>query len=208
MIKIGLVEDNTALSVLYESYLNKSSDMEVIFSVQTISDMNLAILKQGKPDVLLLDIILNNISSIDEIPYINRQYPGVKIIMLTGSAEEGNVIDAIKKGAGGYIVKSVNLNEIRDAIAGINSDGGYLSGKAAGSLITAMHRRPEDKYKDLLTPREKEIVIHIQEGLTYKEIAERMFITTFAVNQHLKKIYVKMKVKSKGELISKLLNNK
>lgn len=182
--------------------------MQVIYSVSTISDMNLAILKQGKPDILLLDIILNGVSSIEEIPFIHRQYPGLKIIMLTGSAEEANVMDAIKKGAAGYIVKSVNLNEIRDAIAGIHSDGGYLSGKAAGSLITAMQRRPEDKYKDLLTPREKEIVIHIQDGLTYKEIAERMFITTFAVNQHLKKIYVKMKVKSKGELISKLLSNK
>ena len=84
----------------------------------------------------------------------------------------------------------------------------YISPILADQVMRLVRVNPHERYMDILTKREVEIIELVCQGLTYKQIAEKMYITSFTVNQHLKKVYVKMNVHSKSELISKVFKSK
>lgn len=134
-------------------------------------------------------------------------YPGASVIVLSGHEEQQYIIEAIKSGASGYIIKSSRLSDIYQSIMDTVQSGASLSPRAAHLLITHLNRDPMENIKDKLTRREYELVALLKEGYSYKEMAARLFVTVFTVNQHLKKVYSKLNVATKSELISKILSN-
>ena len=113
-----------------------------------------------------------------------------------------NVFSAIKAGAAGYILKGSSPREIVESIHALYKGGAPMSPKIARKVI---HEFQDDAMNDqfLLTPREKEIVKRVEEGLTYKEIGERLGISTHTVHTHIKKIYEKLQAKDRNDAIMK-----
>lgn len=206
MLKIGIVEDNPTLNKIYINFFLNDSNIDVLFTLEKINDIKRVIAIKGKPDILLLDIDLDGKSSVEDIPFLVNLYSSMKIIMISGSEDEQSIKESIKKGAVGYVVKSPNLKSIKDAIMSIAHGSGFFCPRASLSLCRSLQRQNQSKYDSLLTPREKDVVALVQFGHSYQEIADKMNVTKFSVNQHLKRIYAKFQVKSKGELISKLLS--
>lgn len=207
MLKIGIVEDNHTLNKIYINFFMNDPEIEVIFTIEKITDIKRVIAIKGKPDILLLDIDLDGKSTIDDIPFLVNLYTSMKIIMISGAEDEHSIKESIKKGAVGYVVKSANLKGVKDAIMHIAHGSGYFCPKASLSLCRSMQKQSHSKFESILTPREKDVVALVQFGHSYQEIADKLNVTKFSVNQHLKRIYAKFQVKSKGELISKLLSN-
>jgi DNA-binding NarL/FixJ family response regulator len=155
----------------------------------------------------LLDISLPGESGINGMEDIKRIHPEAKIIVLSGHDGKQYVIESIMKGASGYIIKTSRLMEIYHSIVDTINQGGTLSPRAAHLLIDHLSKDPLENVKDKLTKREYELLQLLKEGFTYKEMAEKLFVTVFTVNQHLKKVYQKLNVASKSELISKIWSN-
>jgi DNA-binding NarL/FixJ family response regulator len=207
MIDVGIIVANQVQSTLYETYLKSTKRFRISFSVDTLSSLTTAIIVYGEPEVLIIQS-LREIGSIEEFSLILKSRQTLKSLLILEKPEDLDLAYVTRLGIHGYLQKSGNIQELTDAMEKIVAEGGYISPRIATHLINNLQKRPEDRYNELLTNREREIMKFICEGLTYKEIAERMFITPFTVNQHLKKVYLKLKVKSKGELISKMLSVK
>lgn len=209
MTNIGLIEDNPELLKNYTEYFLYQDDYHVCFSFSSIDDF----LKnqhsvQVSPKIILLDINMPGITGIEGIPYLKKKYPEVIVVMLTAYGRKEFIYKALEYGASGYLIKGISLNEIKKAIESYNSDGSAVSPQVAKELIEAFRLSKEVKElkTKLLTKREKDVAKCIANGLSIKEAASRLGIQYSTVNHHLKNIYVKLEVKTKGALMKKILS--
>lgn len=207
MINIGIIEDNHFLLNNYREFLEDFQECKVVFACKSIEEFIALPVIYPDVKVILLDITLPGMSGIDGISEVKRLYPEAKVIVLSGHDGKQYIIEAIKKGANGYIIKTSRLSDIYQSIMDTIQSGATLSPKAAHLLITHLNKDPLESIKDKLTRREYELVELLKEGYSYKEMAQQLFVTVFTVNQHLKKVYQKLNVSTKSELISKIWSN-
>lgn len=162
----------------------------------------LRVLSDSKPEIMLTDIGLPGMSGVDLIRKAKEEMPGLEIMAHTVFEDRENVFSAIKAGASGYILKGSSPREIIESIHALYKGGAPMSPKIARKVI---HEFQDEVASDqfLLTPREIEIAKRIEEGLTYKEIGEKMSISTHTVHTHIKKIYEKLQAKDRNDAISK-----
>jgi len=205
IINVGLVEDNYFALSLYKEFFQNFKDIRLLFAASSIEEISKTYSMQAPhPDIVLLDISLKNERGTDYIPFLKQQYPEVKVVMLTASDSEEDLLESLRAGACGYVVKENNLFEVYTALKKVIDNGAFICSRAAERIVGTIQKRHDLSLTELLTKREMEMIEHIKQGSSYKEIAQRMFITTYTVNHHMKKIYKKLKVSSKSELISKL----
>lgn len=206
---IGIIEDDETLLNNYSSYFKMQPGYLLSFAYESIGSFQASFSEETgiQPDIILLDINLPGISGIEGIKMLKGFFPETIIIMLTAYEDEKTILSALRKGASGYLIKSMSLFQVNETLQSIFSGGVPLTPSVTQTLIRHLNASGEKENPSLaaLTQREKEIVDCLTDGLTYKEAASRMGITAHTVNQHLKKVYVKLNVNSKAELVSKLL---
>jgi DNA-binding NarL/FixJ family response regulator len=203
LIKVGILENHKTSLALYKNYLSSRIDIDVVFTYKSVKEIELNQDTIVCPDLILADIDMEGPSGMEGLTSLVKIFPEAKIIMLTGSEEGEDVITALKLGAVGYVVKSADTHLVYQAIKTTMQKGSFISPKAAWNVVQELQKKPKDVLEGILSKREREVVDYLKNGLSYKEIAAQMFISVHAVNQHLKKIYRKLQVKSKGELMAK-----
>jgi DNA-binding NarL/FixJ family response regulator len=203
VIRVGILDDSKAALPYYNSFLSSQIDIDVVFAFSGLEELQLKRESVNTPDLLIMDLEKEENCGIESLPMLIKSFPGCKIIVLTSSEEKCDVILALKRGAVGYIIKSTDGFSLYGAIKTTMETGSYISPEAAWNVVKELQKNPGDALEGVLSKREKEVVAYLKNGLSYKEIAAEMFISVHAVNQHLKKIYKKLKVKSKGELLAK-----
>lgn len=209
MLQIGIIEDNQFSNSIYKEFLRNFSELNVLFSCRSMEDFLQKIPQlQEEPAVVLMDQVLPRMSGLDGISLIKEYFPDTKIIMVSSLDFNDSVMESLRKGASGYVVKSPNLYEIYQAIQAVVQEGAFISPKAANLLISKIYQSNQALPQECLSRRENEFIQLIEQGLSYKEMASKLFITTFTVNQHMKKIYKKLNVNSKSELVAKLWKQK
>jgi len=203
MIKIGIVEDNIDLRANYSEFLDMTGQYSVVWMYDGIEDLMSD--DAEAPHVILLDINLVGMSGVEGFPHIQKRYPLAQIIVLTAYDNEEFVRELLRKGAHGYVLKTSSMSEIQKSIEAVIEGGFSISPNAARHLVADFRHNPIEELKDKLTKREYELVQLLAEGLSYKEAADRLFVTTFTINQHLKHIYNKLGINSKAELMAKMI---
>jgi DNA-binding NarL/FixJ family response regulator len=203
VIRVGILDDSTEALPFYNSFLDSQLDIDVVFAFSGIEELRSKMESVKIPDLLLVDLEMEENCGIDNLPMLVKTFPQTKIIMLTSSEDKCDVILALKLGAVGYIIKTTDGFSLYGAIKTTMERGSYISPEAVWNVVKELQKKPADALEGILSKREKEVVGFLKNGLSYKEIAAEMFISVHAVNQHLKKIYKKLKVKSKGEPLAK-----
>jgi DNA-binding NarL/FixJ family response regulator len=204
MISIGIIEDNYHLLSSFKEFLQDFRGFKVVFSYQSMEDFEKNIPGHPIPDVVLLDIRLPGKSGIDGVEVIKAIFPLCKVIMLTSMDQTEAVVTSLKKGASSYVIKSSRLHEIYDAIVNTLTGGSHLSPGAALKLVERVQEKKQNHLVNILSTREKMVVNSLQEGMTYKEIANKLNVTVYTINYHLKNVYKKLDVHSMTELMAKL----
>jgi DNA-binding NarL/FixJ family response regulator len=211
MTLIGMIEDSLVLRKNLEKMFEYDRDMELLFSVPSIEQVICQPAYQKvHPDVLLLDIELPGISGLDAIPRLRKMFPSTAIMVITGNVDEEVIWKATVGGAKGYLLKPVSYAELREHILHIKEGNTIISPEAANSLVRKLNVMVEDRkpeFDHVLTKKESEVVEYFLRGFTYKQIAMCMQISVSTVNDHQKKIYKKLNITSKYELMAKLLPN-
>ena len=209
MITIGLIEENFYLLKSYKEFLEGCKDIRMGFSFQNFEELLENHRKQLCRDVhvLLTDIFSNGKPCFEILDFFRKNQPNCRVIVFSSSDSHPVVVESIRRGAMGYFLKSPMLMEIYHAILQVHQEGAYLAPRAAYHLINHMNGNLDQRLAGLLTRREKELVLLLKDGLSYKELADKMFVSVHTINYHLKKIYQKMKVDSRSQLISKLMNS-
>lgn len=204
MISVCVIEDDASYKDPLITFLQKSEDIHVLFSGSSLADLPQVI--KMAPAVVLMDITLGNESGIEGIYRLKETLPDTQVIIVTASEDEEKIFLSLKAGAVGYLLKKDPPQKIRDAIRSVHKGEGVINGQIARKILSYFqqpikHTSNLDAYH--LTNREREILLLLMEGLSYKEIAARCFVSIDTVNSHIRKIYTKLNVRSRAEIAAR-----
>ena len=156
------------------------------------------------PDIILLDFNLPGMSGIEAIPHLFAVVPDVRIIALTQSDKETDILAAITAGANGYLLKSATLDQIHDGILTVMNGGAPLDAGVAKLILSTLHSAKSDKEtENLLTERELDVLGCLADGLVKKEVADKLCISVTTVATHVKHIYEKLNVQNAPAAVAK-----
>ncbi|MES5952130.1 hybrid sensor histidine kinase/response regulator transcription factor [Bacillus fungorum] len=155
-----------------------------------------------QPNIVLMDVQMPEMNGIIATEQIKKKWPDTKVIMVTTFEEASSVSEALKAGAEGYVLKSAPPKELVAAIRLVNSGGTMLSQGIANRLFNEYSSLPK-KYPYELTQREVEVLGALKEGLRYKEIAKKLFLSEGTVRNYVSSIYTKLKVSGRSEAVKK-----
>jgi len=199
-MRIAIIEDNTLLRENLVFLLNGEKQFEVCCNHATAEEAIPCLLK-NHPDILLVDIGLPGMSGIDLIKKIKSTHPDMEIMVHTVFDARDTVFAAIKAGATGYILKGASPRELIESLENLAKGGAPMSPKIARAVIGEFQDVDSSEHY-LLTPREREILIELEKGFTYKELAEKFSISHHTVHTHIKKIYEKLHAKSRRDALT------
>ncbi|SCY93608.1 response regulator [Alkaliphilus peptidifermentans] len=196
-IKILLVDDHAIVRCGIRSLIERNENLTVCGEAENLKEAYRMVIDL-KPDIVLLDIKLpdgDGITGCREMLKLNSE---IKIIILTAYAEDHIVIEAIKAGAGGYLLKNVESSRIIKAIIEVYNGAAYLDPSVTEGILKELKGKKED-ISNLLTPRDVEILELISVGKTNKEIGEILFIAEKTVRNYVSKIMQKIGVNNRTE---------
>jgi DNA-binding NarL/FixJ family response regulator len=202
-IKVSIVEDNHEIRNGYQFVLNSSNHFQCA-STYTNGEDALSNILNDNPSIIVMDINLPGISGIECIRRLKKKGYEGQFMMFTVYDDDENVFEAIESGAAGYLLKKTLPEKFIEALLEINEGGSPMSASIARKLVQKFQNNKNiTSQHDLLSSREHEIITLISKGFLYKEVAEKLFITTGTVKQHIHKIYEKLHVQNKTEAINK-----
>jgi len=208
-IDVIIIEDNELLRDSLKEAINKSSDINCKHTFSS-GEAALDLIEKDElvPDIILLDIGLPGINGIELIPGLKRLSPSSKIIIITVHDDDENVFNAICAGASGYLLKDMSSEKIVTSINEVMNGGAPMNLHIAKKVLTMFRDQnvKSDGYD--LSERENEILSLLVEGLSKKQIAEKIFLSHHTVDSHIRNIYVKLEVHTRGSAVSKAIKEK
>lgn len=203
MIKVAIIEDEKELREALSTILRRSEGLSCEYVFENAEEA-LKMIPEINPDVVLTDINLPGTSGIDCIKELKSKCPSIQFLMWTSFEDTESVFKALKAGATGYLTKTTQPSKLFDAILDIYNGGSPMSSQIARKIVSSFTESAVNTHLEKLTAREKEIIEFLSHGLRYKEIADRIFISTETVRTHIRNIYEKLQVNSRTEAINKL----
>ena len=214
MTRVQIVEDDVAFRDRYAAILAKDPAFDVVASVGTGAE-GMAMLDLRKPDVLLIDLGLPDISGIEVIRYATHVLPACECMVVTVFGDEEHVLASIEAGASGYLLKDASAESFLSGIRELINGGSPISPIIARRLLRRFQAEAEPGAAPPQTPaaeespdsdvrlsaREREILLLASKGFNYPEMGKLMGISPHTVTSHVKKIYRKLAVHSRGEAV-------
>lgn len=206
-VRIALAEDQIMYTKMIYSFIDNHPNFEMAGSACNGQELLDKIEKlKLKIDVLLLDIEMPTMDGFETCLHIKKLYPETKVIALTTFDDDEKVMQMILNGASGYLLKDASKEDIYDAIEIVLEDGAAMSPSIALKVLNYVRKAEEQKASkadklELLSNREREIIILVKQGLRNKEIAEQLFISEQTVRKHIENIYSKLAVNNRIEAI-------
>ena len=203
-IRLALVEDDSEIRQTTSLILKTETGFELT-GVYENGKQFLDAIENNRPEVVLMDIQMPQMNGIETVRRAAELYPDIQFLMCTVFEDHDSIFESLKAGATGYILKNTPVNKLFDAIREIHSGGSPMSAQIARMVIRSINAKDRSTAADLsvLSDREKEVLELLAEGLLYKEIGERLFISIGTVRQHIHNIYKKLQVQNRTEAINK-----
>jgi DNA-binding NarL/FixJ family response regulator len=203
--RIVVVEDDAATRKMLVTALEADAEYKVVAEFSE-GGTAIASVKDIRPDMMLVDLGLPDISGIQIIREIGATYPKCDILVITTFGDDHSILSALEAGARGYLLKGVTAEELRRDIRLLRDGGSPLSPSIARKVLDRLssnkvERRSSPNSEALLTPREIEILKLVGQGFSYNETAAHCNITNATVHGHLKNIYRKLAVHSNTEAV-------
>jgi len=197
MIRVVVIDDHDVVRKGIISFLQTEDDIEIAGQADSgFKGAELVI--QEKPEVVLMDLIMENGNGIEATRQIMSSYPECKVIILTSYYDNEQVIPALEAGAFSYLLKTSNAQEIADAVRKAAKDENVIEPKVANTMMNRF-RTPVKKPHEDLTERELEVLLCIGDGMTNQEISEKLYIGIKTVKTHVSNILSKLEVNDRTQ---------
>lgn len=210
-LKIGIVEDNPNLARSLKENLSAFENIEVLFVASNGQDA-LQKLFSHAPDIILMDINMPVMDGVEATKRAKRQFPNIKIIMLTIFDDGDNLFNSILAGASGYLLKDEKPVQILSACEEAMDGGAPMSPVIATKSLQLIRGKNPDARQNSeefnLTKREIEVLEYIARGETYQQIADKIFVSPKTVRKHIENIYLKLQVHNKVDAVRLALDKK
>jgi DNA-binding NarL/FixJ family response regulator len=219
-IPVGIVDDKSQNRLLFTERLNFSAQITVVMTASDGKDFLDQMKKmdfQQRPSVILMDVEMAEMDGITAVHAGKILYPDMHFLMLTVFDDDDKIFEAIKAGADGYILKNEKVSSIIDCIVQLAESGcapmsPRIARKTLDLLMNAsipkMEKEEAEKHDYELSDRETEILKLTIDGYSYRQIAEKLFLSGNTVKKHLANIYHKLHVTSKAQAIKMATKNK
>lgn len=201
-IRILLVDDHKITRDGLRSMFEKLPDMEVVGEAETGRE-GMKLSRELIPDVVIMDISMPDLNGIDATRQILAESPKIKVIALSMYSDRRYVIGMLKAGVSGYLLKSCAFDELANAVNAVVKNQSYISPQIADTVMQDYTRNltiDDTSTVSALTPREREVLQLIAEGLTSTKIASRLFVSEKTVSTHRRQIMEKLNIYSVAEL--------
>lgn len=198
-IRVLLCDDHQMFADGLSTLLNAEPDMCVVG--RAVNGQHcLNAIASTSPDVVLMDINMPESDGLFAVEQASMRWPHLKILMLTMYQQEEYMFRAIRAGAHGYILKDAPIQVLIDAVRKVANGQSVLTTDIASKLIVS-YREQKSQDVDRLSPREHEVLTCLVDGLSNKQIGEKLFITETTVKLHISNIYRKLGVRSRSQAI-------
>lgn len=208
-IKIGILEDDDDMRTYLSMLLQDTPDMEVAYACDSLKSAHEAA-RKIPADLCLVDLQLPDGNGVEFIKTL-KSASNTKALILTILGDKASVLIAFEAGANGYLLKDTPAEQIRRDIRAVINGANPISPQAATHLLTLMRAPPsagaEPSKEDVLTIREKDVLLMFSRGLSYKETAATLEISPHTVSDYVKSIYRKLSVHSRNEAIFEAVQN-
>lgn len=203
-VTVALVEDDAATRARLQAAVRQDRTLALLHVATNAADM-IDWLREGRPDVLLVDLGLPDRPGLEVIHWCRRMSPLTEIMVVTLFGDEANMISAFEAGARGYLLKDGTEEDLARHVNELRAGGSPMSPLIARQLVARLSQPappvPNAAAADLLSPREQELLALVARGFTYGECARLLGITHNTVQTHIKSIYGKLAVHSKTEAV-------
>ncbi|MCE7862091.1 MAG: DNA-binding response regulator [Bacteroidetes bacterium CHB5] len=205
MISAGIIEDDDQIRKSIQDYLNRQPGFRCDWSFNSIESLLIHLREDNLPQVLIMDLGLPGMSGIDGMKLIKQQHPQIDLVVFSVYNDPQKIFDSLCAGATGYLLKTTPLDEIKSGLELLVNGGSPMSPQIARKVIEFFSPHGKHEPSSPLSAKEREIVVGLVDGLSYKLIADRLHISIETVRFHIKNIYRKLHVHGKAEVIAKSL---
>jgi len=191
MIRIFLLDDHEVVRRGIAELLGLEDDMEIVGEAGTVEDA-LPRIRAAQPDVAVLDVRLPDGSGVEVCRDVRSELPGTRCLMLTSYADDEALFDAIMAGASGYVLKDIRGNDLVRAIRAVAAGTSLLDPAATARVMERLRAPKVDDKLANLTDQERKILELIGEGLTNRQIGERLFLAEKTVKNYVSSLLSKL----------------
>lgn len=206
MIRVIVVDDHEVVRKGIIAYLQTDPDIDVVGQAGSGNE-GATLVIEHQPDVVLMDLMMENGSGIDATKQIMRELPACKVIILTSFYDDEQIFPAIEAGAFSYLLKTSSAADISRAIKKAAEGENVIEPRVA-SKVFAGYRTEQEKLHDALTEREYEVLLCIGNGMTNKEISDKLYIGIKTVKTHVSNILAKLHVNDRTQAAVYVHKNK
>jgi DNA-binding NarL/FixJ family response regulator len=202
-IRVAIVEDHPAYRDVISDIIEGAENLELVGVFGSLRGKTDEI---ARADVVLMDIGLPDISGIVGVDLVKKKNPGAKVIMVTNFNDDERVFQALAAGADGYLLKKSSTTRILEAIQDTMQGGATMAPFIARRVLEAFKlQSPKPSDGEELSAREQEVLGLLVNGMNYKTVAEKIFISPDTVRNHIRNIYEKLHVHSRSEAVAKAI---
>lgn len=201
-ISVSIVEDDTQTRQILAGWINHARGFKCVSHYGSAEEA-VASLPGDCPEVVLMDINLGSMNGVEGVRRLKPQMPKTQFIMLTVYEDADHIFDALSAGASGYLLKQTPADELLAALREVHSGGSPMTGSIARRVVQHFYSPVSKVSPEVsLSPREREVLELLARGYLYKEIAEALKMSVPTVNTHIRHIYEKMHVQSRGQAVA------
>lgn len=212
MVKVLLVDDESLIRNILMDYLSSDESLEVVGEA---SNGKLAISQARalQPDVILMDMQMPLMDGVEATQYIHHSFPNIRILGLSTFATDRYVVELLRAGASGYLVKDSRPEEVTSAIHTVHDGGSILSPEVTRYVVQGLEQSvpaeisPDEELMSVLTAKEIEVIELLARGLNNKEMAAELFVTESTIKARFVKIMEKMQVRDRVQILVKAIEH-
>lgn len=205
-IKVALCDDHQLFREGIDLLLSRVDEIDLIFDVGNGRELLEKLdTNDPYPDVVLLDLDMPDLNGIDTFKIMHERHRDIRVLVLTIHKEERMIAYLMELGVNGYLLKDTNRQELKKAIVTVYEEGMYFNDRTAQAMLGGLKRKtktpPKIGQEIVLSRREQQVLELIAEGLSNKEIGEKLFISTRTVDGHRNSLLQKFNVHNTAKLI-------
>lgn len=203
-ISIAIVEDDCGVRTSLAGILQRTADCRCVGEFGSAEEA-LQQLPVLRPDVILMDINLPDMSGVECVYQLSQQLPAVRILMCTVREDPDSIFNSLAAGACGYLLKPIRAAELVAAVKDVYGGGAPMTSVIARKVVQSFKQAGSRGQTENLSPREQDVLNALAKGYSYKETADLLSVSYSTVHTHIERIYHKLHVQSRGQAVAKYL---